>query len=337
MMRKYLKNLSALSGKRDLRIDSIKGFLIILVVYGHLLEPFRNDSLLVKGLYLLIYSFHMPLFVLLSGYFFNANVSYRKIWKSELLILESFLVFQTIRIILSHSDFNISSFVVPAWTLWFLVSLIMWRAFSYMIFRVLPLSQKSLFVLLFLSVLVALWVGYLPIDVEFSFQRTFSYFPFFILGIFLRKRINNIKVSPRFVWISLLALVISGAYLITVCDFSSYYCPFWASVAYSDGYTLFIRLCCLLIGGALSFFLLIYFPTSKLLALIGAETMMIYLFHSFIVEILVKRFFDYIPMLENIVVLGFAAVIVTLVIFMCSKISCFKFILNPFSKSIGKL
>jgi fucose 4-O-acetylase-like acetyltransferase len=56
-------------------IDVLKGFLIILVVFGHLLQTYYVDF---DQLFLfkLIYSFHMPFFMLISGYL--ANMSLQK-------------------------------------------------------------------------------------------------------------------------------------------------------------------------------------------------------------------------------------------------------------------
>ncbi len=51
---------------RNLRLDSIKGFLIVLVVFGHFIEPHIGDKIFL-GAYLSIYSFHMPLFIMLSA------------------------------------------------------------------------------------------------------------------------------------------------------------------------------------------------------------------------------------------------------------------------------
>ena len=49
---------------RDLKLDGLKFIMIFLVVLGHLSY---NDWGMETGL--LIYSFHMPVFVFLSGYF----------------------------------------------------------------------------------------------------------------------------------------------------------------------------------------------------------------------------------------------------------------------------
>ena len=54
--------------KRDAGYDHIKALLIYLMVLGHLLTRF-GDGAAADGLYLLIFSFHMPAFLFVSGYF----------------------------------------------------------------------------------------------------------------------------------------------------------------------------------------------------------------------------------------------------------------------------
>lgn len=55
-------------------VDISKGIGILLVVLGHTVVPeMRNNSAVCAGLFRFIYSFHMPLFVGLSGYIFELN------------------------------------------------------------------------------------------------------------------------------------------------------------------------------------------------------------------------------------------------------------------------
>lgn len=63
--------------KRDFTLDYLRAFLIILVVFGHSLQyglgvEYRSfcDNIVVKA----IYSFHMPLFMMISGYLFGFTV-----------------------------------------------------------------------------------------------------------------------------------------------------------------------------------------------------------------------------------------------------------------------
>lgn len=60
--------------KRVLFIEIAKGIGILLVVLGHAIIPqMRMDSAAFDGVFDFIYSFHMPLFVALSGYLYEKN------------------------------------------------------------------------------------------------------------------------------------------------------------------------------------------------------------------------------------------------------------------------
>ena len=54
---------------REYKFDNLKILLILLVVLGHIIEPFYK----LNTLYLIIYAFHMPVFVYISGYFAKGN------------------------------------------------------------------------------------------------------------------------------------------------------------------------------------------------------------------------------------------------------------------------
>lgn len=58
--------------ERDYRIDGIKWLLIVLVTFGHVIEPALSNPIANK-LYSIIYIFHMPLFVFISGYYANVK------------------------------------------------------------------------------------------------------------------------------------------------------------------------------------------------------------------------------------------------------------------------
>lgn len=56
--------------KRIYAFDLLKCFAMFLVIYGHLLQFFLPGGAQGKPIYSLIYSFHMALFMMVSGYFF---------------------------------------------------------------------------------------------------------------------------------------------------------------------------------------------------------------------------------------------------------------------------
>lgn len=61
--------------KRLIWIDSLKGWLMILVVLGHAIQSSLGDACFQNHLWNLIYSFHMPAFMAISGWFAFSNTS----------------------------------------------------------------------------------------------------------------------------------------------------------------------------------------------------------------------------------------------------------------------
>lgn len=59
--------------QREFYFDNARLYLIILVVFGHLLRSYIGENPFLYALYMFIYSFHMPAFVLISGYFAKAD------------------------------------------------------------------------------------------------------------------------------------------------------------------------------------------------------------------------------------------------------------------------
>lgn len=60
---------------RDKSLDAAKFMLIVFVVFGHMLET--DMSFFVNArLRAFVYTFHMPAFILLSGYFFRKGASF---------------------------------------------------------------------------------------------------------------------------------------------------------------------------------------------------------------------------------------------------------------------
>lgn len=82
-----LKRECGANGGRSLTIDFLKAIAIILVVVGHCIQyGFGHDYIAGKAyfdntLFKVIYSFHMPLFMLISGYLFAFSVE-KGTWKT---------------------------------------------------------------------------------------------------------------------------------------------------------------------------------------------------------------------------------------------------------------
>ena len=85
--------------ERNYKMDNIKAFLIFLVVLGHLLELVPGQKS--EWLYYVIYTFHMPAFVYITGYFSRPDSGKR---------------FFTIVYTYIHTLSNILSYISTIWT-----------------------------------------------------------------------------------------------------------------------------------------------------------------------------------------------------------------------------
>ncbi|WP_028911863.1 acyltransferase family protein [Prevotella sp. MA2016] len=62
-------------------IDSSKGWLMVLVVIGHAIQSVLKDGCYDNQVWNVIYSFHMPAFVALSGWLmYKKNVYGEPVW-----------------------------------------------------------------------------------------------------------------------------------------------------------------------------------------------------------------------------------------------------------------
>ena len=116
--------------ERDYFFDNVKAVLMFLVVLGHLLLPIHGESFLVV-VKRLIYVFHMPMFVFVSGYFAktfykNGRYNYRKL----LYLGKAYLVFvvaiQLVYAISGYQAFSQINLFSQSGAPWYLFAMIAW-------------------------------------------------------------------------------------------------------------------------------------------------------------------------------------------------------------------
>lgn len=162
--------------QRNLKIDGLKFVLIYLVVLGHL--PFQDYGL---NLVRMLYSFHMPMFVFLSGYLTNSkfNPAHHLKWLKNTIII--FMCAQAAHIILAgvlgldssfltSSHFDLKRLFCPQFALWYLLCLMYWRIMDWAVF-----NKMDDLVLFIGSWLLAILSGFIPVGEFLSFQRAFSF------------------------------------------------------------------------------------------------------------------------------------------------------------------
>jgi fucose 4-O-acetylase-like acetyltransferase len=164
--------------------DNARFLLIVLVVVGHVVSTVRTDSAFGFALYSFIYLFHMPAMILLSGLFSKPEVTPKAIASTVQLLVTWLLwegIWAGIRAVAEGRGPGAGFLVNPAWTLWFLVSLVTMRI-------LLPYIARLRHPLLF-SIALALGSGLIPaIGTAFSASRTLVFLPFFVTGWLIRER-----------------------------------------------------------------------------------------------------------------------------------------------------
>ncbi len=260
---------------RDSHLDGIKGILILLVVFGHFLE--LCDGGTSSALYLIIYSFHMPSFVFLSGYF--AKWSREKILKFYLPI---YIAYQFIYLVFDHffigkRNFCIAGFLTPYWHLWYIFCIIFY------IILLPVLSQcngKLCHFAVVVSILISLLFPMIGICGYFlSIGRFFAFLPFFVLGNFCREG----KICfPR------LSFLVPVSIVFIFCEKDISARLLYGSFDYSSPWEAVLR-CALIIFaiGWISLLLNIK-GLPNFLCKIGENTLPIYLLHGFVQRILLK-------------------------------------------------
>ncbi|CAG1772201.1 hypothetical protein BAC3_02409 [uncultured bacterium] len=168
--------------ERNYLLDNAKIILMFLVVFGHELE-LTSNSLLLQTLYLFIYSFHIPMFVLISGMLSKAELSSKDIQKNIVSLLIPLLVltvfYEAVEYIRYGEFSHYTKNLQPYWLLWFLLSLFFWKL-------LLPIIQCFKYPVL-LSILIGILAGYVEqTGYYLSLSRTFTFLPFFILGYQLK-------------------------------------------------------------------------------------------------------------------------------------------------------
>ena len=172
--------------KRDFYFDNAKFILMFFVVFGHLLQSYIDTDVFISYIYRLIYTFHMPAFILVSGYF--AKGIYEKGYTRHITrkLIVPYIIFQLIYSVFyyflySKEAFNVD-FLNPHWSLWFLISLFCWNLMLIIFNKMKPSHALICAVILGLAVGYADWISNF-----LSLSRTFVFFPFFLIGYYLNK------------------------------------------------------------------------------------------------------------------------------------------------------
>jgi fucose 4-O-acetylase-like acetyltransferase len=280
---------------RNIYLDNIKGALILSVVIGHLFELMRNNFEIGRELFMFIYVFHMPMFTLLSGYVSQGEKGVATAKKALPGLFLPFLIFQILFLIIKYlytpmtlTD-TIGAILTPQDGLWYIFCLFIWRL-------ILP-HFVSLPNPMALSIFIGLLGGFLPkYGTLLSSSRMLAFFPFFMLGYYLRTKETFLGHSDthsdkKLILLSVLTLLCAlGCSIILKGNFQEYFLYYhfyfeeWRPVWFSFLFRIIAYSSALLAGFS---FMYIVPKSVSILTKLGQKSLYIYLLHCVLIHFLI--------------------------------------------------
>lgn len=266
---------------RDYSFDNMRALLIFCVVFAHLLEirsPFSYGGYL----YQIIYSFHMPVFLFICGWFakFDRNKVIFGLFFPYLMLQAAYIVFQRW---LYGTDILLQ-FTTPYWLLWFQLALFVYHL-------LLPLydvgTPRRQLIAWFFVLILSLFAGYDPtVGYSMTLSRLLVFQPWFLLGFYGRR--TSLRPPHRIIKILITICLILCLILLQYWPITNnmlYGSYPYAALQYHAGIRLFLAITALL-------WILFFFTVIKpllniripLLTALGQNTLPIFLLHGFIVK-----------------------------------------------------
>lgn len=295
---------------RDPYFDNAKYLAIVLVVAGHAVEELR-DVPLVRAAYVWVYLFHMPVFIVLTGYLSRRfTFSGGKARKLITHLAVPYVIFETLYSVYFWATSGGSgleiSLLRSTYVMWFLMALFLWRLST-------PVWQQIRWPLA-VAVAISLLSYMTALPRDLTLPRLLGLLPFYVLGLMLRPEHFEVLKRPaaRILGALTLAGALGTSYLLgkrVKMDWI-YWSHNHEALGLSNVTGTFLRAAMLLAATILVFAFLAVVPAWKTwFTGLGATTLYAYLLHGFIAQTVEKLGFYDIRGLHN--VMGSATVAVT--------------------------
>ncbi len=172
-----------------MRLDNVRGALIMLVVIGHFLLPINSsETRLILGVTYVIYAFHMPCFVMLSGYYAkNVCKNGRFRWGKVIQMLWMYVVYETVVYFTEGLAEGVIApfphFLKESGAPWYLLALAVW-------YMTVPLFQRfrdkkvSLYISVAMFVIVSFLKYFIQLGSFLCMDRILTFMPFFYVGFY---------------------------------------------------------------------------------------------------------------------------------------------------------
>lgn len=301
--------------KRNAYFDNAKLFLIFLVVFGHMIQPFIGNSNVVNTLYLWMYTYSMPAFIFLAGFFAKGSGDIKYIINLAKKLLLPYIIFQGLYsgyyLLIGKSGWQTGIFT-PHWSLWFLFSLFSWHLLLVLFKKIPPVIG------IILAILLGLAIGYInDVGHAFSLSRTFAFFPFFLTGYWLTKDQVMLLKHKAVKMIGIFAMTLIAVLIYIAPDINSGW--LLASKSYDllgvPTYGAMARLLVYITSTTMAVSILSWIPVKNYqLTSLGARTLYVYLLHGFFIQFFREADLFKVDHLLDILGLGILSALIVLVL-----------------------
>ncbi|MEE1279966.1 MAG: acyltransferase family protein [Oscillospiraceae bacterium] len=322
---------------RNFLFDNIKFILITLVVVGHFIDFYIAQSDIFKSMFLFIYSFHMPLFIFISGLFHkNKDIGKKVIFlvscgfcsKIFLTLCSKFLRNGNLKFVL------LSDGGLP----WYMFVLAMFVLAGYLL-----RNQNKVF-LFFASIVLAMFVGLDKTVGDYLYLSRFVVlFPYYILGNMLNSE-KIVEFKQKYKWLIIPSILVLVGWACICClkidDIYNLRYLFTAKNPFLNDLPPtgpIVRLICYLITFAVSVAIIFTVPSKKMpfISNAGKNTLNVYFYHFDFVAMLftvdaIKNLVNFGPLGKIVIVLIAIAVSVIL------SLNIFSFPLKQIRKFVYK-
>lgn len=265
----------------------IRGLVILLVIIGHAISTSLNFTSL-KLLYVFIYSFHIPLLMIISGFYSNSSVK-RSFLDNLKINFKSFLlpylIINSLYFILFNDNGLYNYIQFSGFGTWFLLCLFVYK-------MLIKYVNKVPYILIIL-VLINIFSAIIPSEIGnyFQLQRICGFGIYFYLGYYIFKTNFNIEVKFQKWILYIVTIVIGIANLISYNILGSAYISIFylanslSTTQFNLGTICFVKLVQLTTSIFISF--LVYTMVKKphkFLYYIGINSMVFYVANLFIIK-----------------------------------------------------
>ena len=163
-------------------LDNARYWVMLLVVIGHSLTQFGSIES-ARAVYVWIYAFHMPFFVLISGYTARRYMGdARQVRRMVSTLVVPYLIVETsLQLITRHYGEGPDPMLIlsPQWLAWFLAALFVWRITT-PIWRALKYPITT-------SIIISLTVGLFELPNVLALPKILGFLPFWVIGLHMSR------------------------------------------------------------------------------------------------------------------------------------------------------